>query len=227
MGEQGRVVVFGTSGAYGRRIADVLRAAGFAVATPVDAALSGPASAGAALRSAFPDGEVDAIVLARFDAACLGPAPLDDVEPEVWMQACEEHLRAGVSLTRAAYEVLARSRGSLLFVCPTVGLQGAENFVMLSAVSEGLRVLAKSAARQWAADGIRVNVLAPPIAEVAGPGDPDDERMVDALRGRIPMGDMLDTDAALAGLVPFLLGPGGRQLTALTIPLDGAQVTAL
>ena len=104
----------------------------------------------------------------------------------------------------------------------TVGLQGAVNLAMLAAVAEGHRILAKSAARQWANDGIRVNIVSPSVHDLLD--DPLDVRFADARRGRTPI-DSYDVDAALREVLPFLLAT--RAVTALTVPLDGAQVTAL
>ena len=47
-------------------------------------------------------------------------------------------------VVQASYAPLSRSRGAMICVCPTVGLQGALNLAMFAAVAEGQRILAKS-----------------------------------------------------------------------------------
>ena len=46
-----------------------------------------------------------------------------------------------------------------------VGMAGAAELAPYAAAMEGVRVLAKSAARQWGADGIRVNAVSPGVIE--------------------------------------------------------------
>ncbi|MEO8697239.1 MAG: SDR family oxidoreductase [Acidimicrobiales bacterium] len=208
--------VFGTETPFGRRVARALERAGVAV-TAVDVDLDDRGVVAEALPA-----DVSAVVYARVDPICLEPQSFVDVDPALWDAACERQLRMLLHVVQASYAALARSRGAMVCVCPTVGLQGAANLAMLAAVAEGQRVLAKSAARQWANDGIRVNIVSPSVHDLLA--DPADARFVDARRGRIPI-DPYDVDAALREVLPFLLAT--RAITAVTVPLDGAQVTAL
>jgi NAD(P)-dependent dehydrogenase (short-subunit alcohol dehydrogenase family) len=211
-----RTVVVGTATPFGRRVALALEHAQIAV-TAVDVDLDDVA----AVTDALAD-DVGAVVYAHVDPVCLEPCAFVDVDPVQWDTACERQLRMFLHVVQASYAPLARSHGAMVCVCPTVGLQGALNLAMFAAVAEGQRILAKSAARQWANDGIRVNIVSPGIHELLG--DPLDARFADARRGRTPI-DAYDTDAALREVLPYLLTT--RALTALTIPLDGGQVTSL
>jgi 3-oxoacyl-[acyl-carrier protein] reductase len=211
-----RVVVFGgATTRLGRAICATLTADEFDVVTT-----DGDACDLDALEPA-------AIVYASVDPLWLSPKRLVDVEPDEWDHACEAPLGALVDVMRAAYRPLVRARGALVVICPTLALQGAENFVLWSTVAEGQRVLAKSAARQWAADGVRVNIVSPPVTAFVDDGVAAGAPWADALRGRIPMGDAYDAGESLRGALRFLLGPDGVQTTGLTLTIDGAQVTAL
>ena len=211
-----RTVVFGTATPFGRRVAHALERAELEV-TAIDVDLDDLEAVTTALAA-----DTTAVVYSHIDPLCLEPRAFVDVDATLWEAACERQLRMFLHVVQASYAPLARSNGAMVCVCPTVALQGAANLAMFAAVAEGQRILAKSAARQWANDGIRVNIVSPSIHELLD--DPRDPRFVDALRGRTPI-DSYDTDAALREVLPYLLKT--RALTALTIPLDGGQVTAL
>ena len=208
--------VFGTETPFGWRVAEALERAGRSV-TAIEVDLDDPV----AVAGTLSDGAAS-VVYAHVDPRCLEPRAFVDVEPDQWEAGCEQQLRMFLHVVQASYAPLCQSRGALVCVCPTIGLQGAVNLAMLSAVAEGHRILAKSAARQWAADGIRVNIVSPSIHDMLD--DPRDNRFADARRGRIPI-ESYDIDAALREVLPFLLDT--RALTAVTVPLDGGQVTAL
>ena len=210
------VVVFGTGTPFGRRVALALDRAGIAL-TAIDVDLDDRVAVADAMI-----GEIGGVVYAHVDPLCLEPQAFAEVDPARWDAACERQLRMLLHVVQASYAPLARSHGSMVCVCPTVALQGAVNLAMFAAVAEGQRILAKSAARQWANDGIRVNIISPSVQELLD--DPLDARFADARRGRTPI-DSYDIDAALREVLPFLLT--ARAVTALTVPLDGGQVTAL
>jgi NAD(P)-dependent dehydrogenase (short-subunit alcohol dehydrogenase family) len=182
------------------------------------------ATALAAIASSRP---IDVVVVRALRSATLVPRDLAEMTPLDWDEACERPLREAVAVIRHAYGHLKATGGSLVVVCPTTGLQGAAGFAALAAVSEGQRILAKSAARQWFRDGVRVNVIAPPIASVVPDSLVGSAALADAVRGRIPAGDGFDVDAALRSVLSFLASPASRCTTGVTIPVDGAQVTAL
>ena len=211
-----RATVFGGLTPFGRRVVQALDHAGIAV-TAIDVDLDDRAAVADALT-----GDVGNVVYADIDPLCLEPRKFVDVDATQWDAGCERQLRKFLHVVQASYAPLARSRGAMVCVCPTVALQGAVNLAMFAAVAEGQRILAKSAARQWANDGIRVNIVSPAIHELLD--DPLDARFVDARRGRTPI-DSYDTDAALREVLPFLLST--RAVTGVTVPLDGGQVTAL
>jgi 3-oxoacyl-[acyl-carrier protein] reductase len=209
-------VVFGSATPFGRRVAQALEHVGIEVVA-IDVDLDDRAAVARAL-----SGEMTAVVYAHVDPQCLAAQAFVEVDPAQWDAQCEKQLRMFLHVVQASYASLARSRGALVCVCPTIALQGAAGLALFAAVAEGQRILAKSAARQWANDGIRVNIVSPAIHELLD--DPLDARFADAQRGRTPISSY-DTDAALREVLPFLLST--RAVTALTVPLDGGQVTAL
>ena len=73
---------------------------------------------------------------------------------------------AFATFTNPARELAARG-GHLVFVTPTIGITGVDGLVPYATAVEGIRALAKSAARQWGEAGVRVNCVAPPVEVVA------------------------------------------------------------
>ena len=61
--------------------------------------------------------------------------------------------------------------GRIVLIVPTIGMAGAAGLVDYTTAIEGIRSMAKSAARQWGSEGIVVNMIAAPLALFAVDGD--------------------------------------------------------
>ena len=102
---------------------------------------------------------LDLVVHALYPAVSRTPAPIEEMTADDWAAACDDPLEAGIRLARGAHRHLAARQGTIVFCVPLVGAAGAANLVALSALAEGLRVLARSLARSWGADGIRAHAV--------------------------------------------------------------------
>jgi 3-oxoacyl-[acyl-carrier protein] reductase len=107
---------------------------------------------------------------------------------------------------------MADRGGRLVLVTPTVGLTGAPELVPYATAVEGMRALAKSAARQWGGHGIAVNCVAPPIELVAGAAS------------QPPVGGW--ALGHIAPVVALLAGEAAHSVTGTTITVDGGVVMA-
>lgn len=138
-------------------------------------------------------------------------APFATIGAEEWDRRAEAPIRAALLAIQAAH----RHRARLIIVSPTVGMEGAAGLVALATASEGVRMLAKSAARRWGPEGIAVNVVA--VAAAAyGLDNPDAARTPPAL-----------APTALAGVtsaVAWLAAAEG--MTGLTITADDGALMA-
>jgi 3-oxoacyl-[acyl-carrier protein] reductase len=102
-------------------------------------------------------------------------------------------------------------------VTPTAGLTGQAGLVPYVTAVEGIRAMAKSAARQWGRDRITVNCVAPPI-----------ELMVeghDAPAGG-PLGRAPSARQDVAAAIALLAGDQAAFVTGATIVVDGGIVMA-
>lgn len=167
-------------------------------------------------------GPLDAVVHAAVDGDALVAALIADTADADWERRCEAPLRAALACAQAAFMQWRERGGQLVFVTPTVSMTGAATLVPYTTALEGIRALAKSAARQWATCSITVNCVAPPLELLAADGRGAPEPTVGvAAFGRVPDG-RLD----VAPVVAWLAGPAAGRVTGLTITVDGGIVMA-
>jgi len=91
-----------------------------------------------------------------------------------------------------------------------------------AAVKEAIRVLTRSAAWEWADDGIRCFAVmpladSPALADLAR----DEPAAYERSLASIPMRRFGDPETDIGRVVVFLCGPDAGYLTGITIPIDG------
>jgi len=220
----GRVIVVAGGGTgIGRAIALGLEDA-HATVTSVDGDFASRADAEAALAGAREaTGPLDAVVHAVVDPAALTTEALVETAAADWDRRCEAILRAALHCCQAARRELSGRGGRLVLVTPTIALTGAAGLVPYATAVEGMRAMAKSAARQWGDQGITVNCVAPPVElmapehAAAPPGLALTER---------PLGRDPDARTDVAPVVALLIADPGHFVTGATIPVDGGIVMA-
>ena len=111
----------------------------------------------------------------------------------------------------------ASMAGRIVVVLPTIGMAGAAGMVDYTTAIEGIRAMAKSAARQWGPEGIGVNIVAAPVHLFAH--DIDASHLTAAA---------VQDDGALTRSVvettKFLLRSDLHHLTGQTVVVDGGSV---
>ena len=152
------------------------------------------------------------------DVTGLMRTPLVELDELAWATRGEELLRTAVHECRLAHAGMSERGGRIVLITPTVALVGAEGLAPFTMAVEGMRTLAKVAARQWGVLGITANCVAPSL-DVFGIRHDADGSVAPAL-GRVPTLDDLVT------VVASLLGAAGALITGTTIILDGGVVMA-
>jgi 3-oxoacyl-[acyl-carrier protein] reductase len=203
---------------FGQRLAVTFGEHGADVATT---AAAFPDRAGAE-RALAGTRRLDVVVHVAVDDAALDAAPLVDTPPAAWDERGEAFLRDALFTFQAAHDrFVAAGTGRIVVVAPTSGFTGAAGFVPYSTAVEGIRALAKSAARAWAADGITVNTVLVPPALVA-------PALVDATAFEAPpvIGRLPDLRHDVAATIAHFAAPTSGGITGATTIVDGGTVMA-
>ncbi|MFF3038262.1 SDR family NAD(P)-dependent oxidoreductase [Arthrobacter citreus] len=152
-------------------------------------------------------------------------ASILETTKEIWDLSFNTGTMATFYLMRAAYPELKKTRGSIINFASGAGMKGLPYQVAYSAAKEAIRAITRTAATEWAADGIRVNVVSP-VALTPGivqwsKAFPDAYQEV--LDG-IPLGRLGDPETDIAPVVVFLGSENSRYMTGQTLMADGGSI---
>jgi 3-oxoacyl-[acyl-carrier protein] reductase len=121
---------------------------------------------------------------------------------------------------------LKASGGTALVVSSTAAFHATRGNPAYAASKAGAVGLVRTLADAWAADGIRVNGIAPGFVATkmtrVTTGDP---QRLDAALQRIPLG-RLGTPQDMAGVALFLASPLAAYVVGHTVPVDGGLLLA-
>jgi NAD(P)-dependent dehydrogenase (short-subunit alcohol dehydrogenase family) len=232
------LVVGGTSG-IGAAIAAAFAAADAVVAVTgateaeCELARAVPARAGATVHCLdVRDGEAVAGFMGRFESLsvlvnCAGVIRRGaEHDPAVFAEVIDINLNGLMRTCAAARPLLAARAGCIVNTASMLSFFGAGLVPAYSASKGGVAQLTKSLAIAYAADGIRVNAVAPGwIATPLTQALQDDPARAGPILARTPMGRW-GTPADVAGPVLFLASAAARFVTGVVLPVDGGYLVA-
>jgi len=149
-----------------------------------------------------------------------------ELEPEAFDQVVDVNLNGTMRVCAAARAGLKARRGCIVNTASMLSFFGGGLVPGYSASKGGVAQLTKSLAIAYAADGIRVNAVAPGwIATPLTQGLQDDAARSAQILARTPLGRW-GTPEDIAGPVLFLASPEARFVTGVVLPVDGGYLIA-
>lgn len=235
------VLVVGGSSGIGNGIAQAFRAQGAAVhvwGTRAAAADYGaePGSDLAGLHYAqvnvadFAAVEAYAPPFPRLDVLVLSQGAVEYKRAEFKMPGFQRVLDVNLGSLMACatrfHDLLAAARGALIVVSSTAAFHSTRGNPAYNASKAGAVGLTRTLGEAWAADGIRVNGIAPGLVDTKMTKVTTDvpERLRGAL-ARIPLG-RLGTPQDMAGAALFLASPLSAYIVGQTLVVDGGLILA-
>lgn len=234
-----RVLVVGGSSGIGAGIGAAFAHRGArvtvtgATSTEVDAARRGAGSAGVTVEplDVRSDDAVGALfgVLDRLDVLvnCAGIIRRgEEHDPKVFADVLDINLNGTMRTCTAARVLLRSSGGCIVNTASMLSFFGGGLVPGYASSKGGVAQLTKSLAIAYAADGIRVNAVAPGwiATQLTGALQHDESRSA-AIIARTPLGRW-GTPQDVAGAALFLASPWAAFITGVVLPVDGGYLIA-
>ncbi len=232
-------LVTGARGGVGRALVARLRARGLRVAAVGrDAATLAEVAADAhlALDCTTPDGAAQALAACR-DALGASPsllahavgstliAPLHRTRTEAAREVLRVNLESSLWVLQAWIGALEGQPGAAVFASSVVARIGVAQHEAIAAAKGGVEALVRSAAATYAAQGVRINAVAPGLTETAMTAAMLKlPAMREAAARQYPLGGVQSADE-VAAVMDFLLAPASARLTGQVIAVDGGFTT--
>jgi NAD(P)-dependent dehydrogenase (short-subunit alcohol dehydrogenase family) len=230
-----RAVVTGAARGLGAAIADRLTADGYEVVRldvlpgdrdSDDTVLHCDVSDRAAVEAVADSiGPVDVLVnnagIWRFGA-------LEDVDPADFERVLAVNLGGTFHCTQVfGRSMLAAGRGSIVNIVSIAAAAANPSVGAYSASKSGVLALTRQTALEWGPRGVRANAVGPGLVPTPGTGTVYDDPAVREVRaGAVPL-RRLGTDADIAGVVGFLVGPDAAYVNGQVLYVDGGLSQAL
>jgi NAD(P)-dependent dehydrogenase (short-subunit alcohol dehydrogenase family) len=150
-----------------------------------------------------------------------GPAPgnILELEPATWQHTFDVHVHAAFYLCRAVLPMMReRHQGAIVLISSAAGIRGCPGSFAYQVAKGALPQFARALARDFAADNIRINCVAPGIIRTEFHKAMTLEQLRNNLENRIPLARE-GTPEQVAELINHLVT--NDYITGETIAIDG------
>ena len=185
-------------------------------------------TARAAVEAAEAWGGVD--VLVNNAAMDWTSSVLDTAEADVRRVLDTNFLGCLLMQQAAGAKMLERGRGSIVNVTSRTASVGVPTMGLYAAAKGALLALTRTAAIEWARQGVRVNAVAPGLTRTQLvrtwiDGQPDPAAFEKQVVSTIPQGRMAEPEE-VASAILFLAGDESRHITGISLAIDGGYTAA-
>lgn len=155
------------------------------------------------------------------------PGPTEVISDEDWESVIDIHLNGTLRVSRAAFPLLKRVRGSIVNLGSVASHLGMPGRASYNSAKHAIVGLTRSLSVEWAQDGIRVNAVGPGYVltdltrNLINAGDLPTKPVV----ARIPLGRWAEPKEIAEGAL-FLLSDKAAYITGHTLMIDGGMTIA-
>ncbi|WP_375788936.1 SDR family NAD(P)-dependent oxidoreductase [Bradyrhizobium sp. Pha-3] len=140
---------------------------------------------------------------------------------ENWRRVLDVNLTGTFNVTHAFLPALRETRGTIINLGSIASFLGVADTLGYAPSKGGVKLLTQALARELAADGIRVNAIAPGVIETAmTEATRNDPARLAGFLGRTPLGRVGQPEE-LVGPVVFLASELASYVNGVTMPVDG------
>lgn len=161
-------------------------------------------------------------------AHCVGStliAPLHRTRSEAYREVMRVNLDSAVFMLQAWISGMNGEPGAAVFASSVVARIGVANHEAIAAAKGGVEALVRSAAATYAAQGLRINAVAPGMTETPmTSGMLKMPAMRDGAAKQYPLGGLQTADQ-VAEVMAWLLSDGSARLTGQVLAVDGGFTT--
>lgn len=167
-------------------------------------------------------GKVDVLVNNAYPTGSM-PTALLDIAEDRMDRAMTAGYKAAATAMRMAQPAMAAQRwGRIINICSLNGVNAHPMTADYNTAKEALRAFTRTAAVEWARDGITANIICPGAATNAYKMMEEfaPQMIADILR-LVPMGFMGDPEVDIGPVAAFLASDASRYMTGNTLFVDG------
>lgn len=177
------------------------------------------AQAAAAVEARFGD----CAVLVNNAGVLLRGRFFDEDAPAQWARTIDINLGGAFFASRAFLPALRATRGCIVNVASVHSFSAVGNSAAYTASKGGLKQFTQALAVELAADGIRVNAVAPGAVRTGMTGEAADLEGPSGFLARVPLRRLGEPDE-VAHAVHFLASAQASYITGITLPVDGGYL---